>query len=112
MKQKFLSRLLVFAMSVSLLTGLSGPVAAETVSGTEHANLDFEDGITGWDTTGTVTEENTGAQGGEKYVHLEANSSITMTIKDLKQGSYTLSAYVKGEAGKDGKITVSNTAFL
>ena len=109
MKQKFLSRLLVFAMSVSLLTGLSGPVAAETVSGTEHANLDFEDGITGWDTTGTVTEENTGAQGGEKYVHLEANSSITMTIKDLKQGSYTLSAYVKGEAGKDGKITVSNT---
>ena len=101
MKQKFLSRLLVFAMSVSLLTGLSGPVAAETVSGTEHANLDFEDGITGWDTTGTVTEENTGAQGGEKYMHLEANSSITMTIKDLKQGSYTLSAYVKGEAGKD-----------
>ena len=111
MKRRFISGLLAGMMAVSLLAGLPEPVkvSAETVSGMENANFDFEDGLTGWDTTGTVTEETSGAQGGNKYVHLEAGASITTTIKDISQGSYTLSAWVKGTAGKNAKLTVSET---
>lgn len=73
MKRRFISGLLAGMMAVSLLAGLSEPVkvSAETVSGMGNANFNFEDGLTGWDTTGTVTEETSGAQGGSKYVHLE-----------------------------------------
>lgn len=73
MKRRFISGLLAGMMAVSLLVGLPEPVkvSAETVSGMENANFNFEDGLTGWDTTGTVTEETSGAQGGSKYVHLE-----------------------------------------
>ena len=111
MKRRFISGLLAGMMAVSLLAGLPEPVkvSAETVSGMENASFDFEDGLTGWDTTGTVTEETTGAQGGSKYVHLEAGASITTTIKDIRQGSYTLSAWIRGTAGKNAKITVSET---
>ena len=111
MKRRFISGLLAGMMAVSLLAGLPEPVkvSAETVSGMENANFDFEDGLTGWDTTGTVTEETSGAQGGSKYVHLEAGASITTTIKDIRQGSYTLSAWIRGTAGKNAKVTVSET---
>ena len=111
MKRRFISGLLAGMMAVSLLAGLPEPVkvSAETVSGMENASFDFEDGLTGWDTTGTVTEETSGAQGGSKYVHLEAGASITTTIKDIRQGSYTLSAWIRGTAGKNAKITVSET---
>lgn len=111
MKRRFISGLLAGMMAVSLLAGLPEPVkvSAETVSGMENANFNFEDGLTGWDTTRTVTEETSGAQGGSKYVHLEAGASITTTIKDIRQGSYTLSAWIRGTAGKNAKITVSET---
>lgn len=111
MKRRFISGLLAGMMAVSLLAGLPEPVkvSAKTVSGLENANFNFEEGITGWETTGTVTEETSGAQGGSKYVHLEAGASITTTIKDISQGSYTLSAWVKGTAGKNAKLTVSET---
>lgn len=90
MKRRFISGLLAGMMAVSLLAGLPEPVkvSAKTVSGLENANFNFEEGITGWETTGTVTEETSGAQGGSKYVHLEAGASITTTIKDISQGSY------------------------
>ncbi|HAT89247.1 MAG TPA: hypothetical protein DCS73_05795, partial [Roseburia sp.] len=111
MKRRFISGLLAGMMTVSLLAGLPEPVkvSAETVSGLENVNFDFEEGITGWETTGTVTEETSGAQGGGKYVHLEAGASITTTIKNISQGSYTLSAWVRGTAGKNAKLTVSAT---
>ena len=84
MKRRFISGLLAGMMAVSLLAGLPEPVkvSAKTVSGLENANFNFEEGITGWETTGTVTEETSGAQGGSKYVHLEAGASITTTIKN------------------------------
>ena len=111
MKRRFISGLLAGMMTVSLLAGLPEPVkvSAETVLGLENVNFDFEEGITGWETTGTVTEETSGAQGGGKYVHLEAGASITTTIKNISQGSYTLSAWVRGTAGKNAKLTVSAT---
>lgn len=111
MKRRFISGLLAGMMTVSLLAGLPEPVkvSAETVSGLENVNFDFEEGITGWETTGTVAEETSGAQGGGKYVHLEAGASITTTIKNISQGSYTLSAWVRGTAGKNAKLTVSAT---
>ena len=82
---------------------------AATVSGSQNANFDFENDLTGWDKTGTVEVKTSGAHHGNKYLHLAANSSITMTITDIKQGSYTLSAWVKGTPGKDATITVSET---
>ena len=56
MKRRFISGLLAGMMAVSLLAGLPEPVkvSAKTVSGLENANFNFEEGITGWETTGTV----------------------------------------------------------
>ena len=88
---------------------LSMSVKADTVSGSQNANLDFESGLSGWSTTGTVTVE-TGGKSGEKYVKLAAGASITTTIQDISQGSYTLSAWVRGTAGNNtAKVTVSET---
>lgn len=113
MIKKKLKRIFSAFLTAALIVQMCGAdivaVKADTVSGSQNANLDFENGLTGWTTTGTVTVE-TGGQSGEKYVELAANSSITTTIKDVSQGSYTLSAWVKGTAGNNtSKITVSET---
>lgn len=93
----FLAAALVFTMN-DWGAGRAAVVQAGTISGSQNANFDFENGTEGWDTTGTVTVLENSAQSGSKYVHLEPNSSITMTLTDIAQGSYTLSAWVKGTA--------------
>ena len=112
---KMLSAFLATALTITMcdFTGIAGNMSltakAATVSGSQNANFDFENDLTGWDKTGTVEVKTSGAHHGNKYLHLAANSSITMTITDIKQGSYTLSAWVKGTPGKDATITVSET---
>ncbi|MCI8490502.1 MAG: DUF642 domain-containing protein, partial [Lachnospiraceae bacterium] len=111
---KMLSAFLAAALTFGMcdVTGIAGNVkstAVAAVSGSELANLDFEQGLTGWKQTGTVEVKESGAQNKSKYLHMEANSSVTMTMEDISQGSYTLSAWVKGAAGKDARITVTET---
>ena len=54
-------------MAAALILQMCGTdtvaVKAETVSGSQNANLDFENGLTGWTTTGTVTVETGGESG-------------------------------------------------
>lgn len=105
----FLAAALVFTMN-DWGAGRAAVVQAGTISGSQNANFDFENGTEGWDTTGTVTVLENSAQSGSKYVHLEPNSSITMTLTDIAQGSYTLSAWVKGTAaGNNSQLTVTET---
>lgn len=111
---KVFSTLLAAVLTITMcdVTGIAGTgmnARAAAVSGSENANLDFEDGLTGWEQTGTAEVKSDGAQNGSKYLHLAANSSVTMTITDIRQGSYTLSAWVKGTAGRDANIMVSET---
>lgn len=114
-RKRFFSAFLVAALTLTMcdFTGIAGIVSltaeAAAVSGSENANFDFEDGLTGWEKTGTAEIKSNDAQHGSSYLHLEKESSVTMTLTDIKQGSYTLSAWVKGTAGKDARIEVSKT---
>jgi hypothetical protein len=70
------------------------------------ANLDFEDGLSGWTPKGTVTA-NTGAQSqsGSQYARLAPGASLSRTITGIPQGSYTLAGWFDGAAS-------NNTAVL
>lgn len=105
----FLAAALVFTMS-DWGMGQTITANAGTISDSTNANFDFEKGTDDWETTGTVTVMENGAQSGSKYLHMEAGSKITMTITNVAQGSYTLSAWVKGTANKNiSQLTVTET---
>lgn len=113
-KKRVISAFLAAVLTITMcdfsgMAGMSLTAEAAEVSGIANGNFDFENDLTGWDKNGTVEVKNDSPKNGSKYVHLEANSSITMTLTDIEQGSYTLSAWVKGTAGKNGNITVSGT---
>ncbi|MBO5302762.1 MAG: Ig-like domain-containing protein [Lachnospiraceae bacterium] len=108
MLSAFLAATMVFTMS-DFSVGKTVDAKAATVSGSETANFDFENDLEGWDTFGTVTVVSDNVQSGSKSVKLEAGASMTMLLTDIKQGSYTLSAWLKGTAGKNANITVSQT---
>ena len=67
MIKKKLKRIFSAFMAAALILQMCGTdtvaVKAETVSGSQNANLDFENGLTGWTTTGTVTVETGGESG-------------------------------------------------
>lgn len=105
----FLAAALVFTMS-DWGMGQTITANAGTISDSNNANFDFENGTDDWETTGTVTVMESGAQSGSKYLHMEAGSKIAMTITNVAQGSYTLSAWVKGTANKNAsQLTVTET---
>jgi len=106
----------VLAVALVIPPGMGGGIAnvktvqAAAVSGIGNANLDFEKGTDSWETTGTVNVMTDGAKSGSQYLHLEPGSSATITITGIKQGSYTLSAWVKGTGSKNkAQISVTGT---
>ncbi|WP_310604661.1 Ig-like domain-containing protein [Anaerosporobacter sp.] len=72
-----------------------------------NQTIDFES-LDGWKTTGNVTIVDGGQSG--KCIKLGKDSSIAMTLTGIEQGSYTLSAWVKGTAGNNTSVLkVSDT---
>ncbi|GAA1972221.1 OmpL47-type beta-barrel domain-containing protein [Microbacterium pumilum] len=109
------------ALAIASVLVVSSVAAAETGSvreiafvplsvGMAGANLDFEGGLTGWDTTGAVTSPTSGAQDGSRYAALPANATAQVTITGLQQGSYSLTGWFRGSAGNNvANITVSGS---
>lgn len=105
----FLAAALVFTMS-DWEMGQTITANAGTISDSKNANFDFENGTDDWETSGTVTVTESGAQSGSKYLHMEPGSAITMTITNVAQGSYTLSAWVKGTGNRNAsQLKVTET---
>ncbi|MBY9078597.1 Ig-like domain-containing protein [Paenibacillus sp. HN-1] len=100
---------LVAALLFTLTLGSTGPLGALSVFAADApgANLDFEAGsLTDWTAAGTAAVQTAEAHGGSYSAKLSAASStLTRTITGIEQGSYTLSAWVKGG-------TSSNSAYI
>ncbi|MFB9328003.1 Ig-like domain-containing protein [Paenibacillus aurantiacus] len=109
--RRVISKVLITTMLATVATGITTyPInesAYAALSSATLINADFEEGNpSGWTTTGTVAAQNSDKHGGTYSVKLSAaNSTISQTLTDIPQGSYTLSAWVKGG-------TSSNTAFM
>ncbi|AIQ65210.1 hypothetical protein PSTEL_20920 [Paenibacillus stellifer] len=101
--------MLVAALLFTLTLGSTGPLRAASVFAADApgANLDFEAGsLTDWTAAGTAAVQTADAHGGSYSAKLSAASStLTRTITGIEQGSYTLSAWVKGG-------TSSNSAYI
>ena len=65
------------------------------------SNLDFESGLTGWSTTGTVSSGTGGAHNGDGFAALSAGASASVTITGLAQGSYSLTGWFRGAASNN-----------
>ncbi|MCV2394441.1 Ig-like domain-containing protein [Actinotalea sp. M2MS4P-6] len=74
------------------------------------ANLDFEAGLDGWTTSGTVTAGTDAPQSGSGYARLAAGSSVSRTLTGIPQGSYTLSVWLDGTASNNtATLTATDT---
>lgn len=76
--------------------------ATKTVARDTSATYQFDtSSLDGWTTEkGTATYVETDGQTGG-YVKLAANSSISITVNNIEQGSYTLSAWFRGAASNN-----------
>ncbi|MDG0791517.1 glycosyl hydrolase 53 family protein [Cohnella ginsengisoli] len=105
---------LIAALVCSLMLGNVGPLGAAPAYAAEpsNANLDFESGsLDGWTTSGAAAAQTTDKHGGSYSAKLTAaGSTMTRTIAGIEQGSYTLSAWVKGAtSGNSAYITATET---
>ncbi|WP_168735460.1 glycosyl hydrolase 53 family protein [Cohnella fermenti] len=116
-----LRRAVAQTLTVALLAGSAfglplgtGVKEASAAAAPSSVNLGFETGdLTGWSKTGTAAAQTADKHGGASAVKLSAaNSSIAQTITGIEQGSYTLSAWVKGSTSSTSNaaaMTATNT---
>lgn len=115
MKKKFISKLLVFAMSVSLLSGVSQPVFADTAGGqnaTISGTLLAADGTALADKTVTLRERSANDKSGRYTVTTDAEGKYTASVP---AGVYQVlgipyafdSGKTKGTANKDDVCAVA-----
>ncbi|RKP44493.1 hypothetical protein D7Z26_26650 [Cohnella endophytica] len=110
---RLISMLLIAALSVAnvfgfIQTPFNATVAYAASTG-GVTNSDFESGgLTGWTSTGSVTIQTSDKHAGTSSAKMSAaNSTLEQTITNIPQGSYTLSAWVKGATSGS-----SNNAYL
>lgn len=120
MKKVDIKKILSMTLAAVMLFGCMGDTAfaeakAETgqlnrLAESESLSIDFEDGLQEWETSGSVTVVDSGGQDGKKNVLLGKNAEMTRTITGIPQGSYTLSAWVKGNTSSySSKLTAKDT---
>ncbi|WP_141504340.1 Ig-like domain-containing protein [Paenibacillus luteus] len=106
--KRVLSIVIIMAMLVQGLALM--PVQALGNANVNGNNLDFESGLTGWTPSGNVQLATEGSKQGTGSVLLPAGSSISRTITDIPQGSYTLKLWAKGTAGNNSAaFTIKDT---
>ncbi|ULO09799.1 Ig-like domain-containing protein [Paenibacillus sp. 19GGS1-52] len=112
MARKILAQLLSVLLLATSVLGLS-PGSYATIAQADAAggNLDFESGsLSGWSSTGTAASLTTDKHGGAAAAVLSANSSLSQTIGNIPQGSYTLSVWIKGTtSGNTAALTATET---
>ena len=114
--KKVIANVLAFALLTSAVTQLPIPLFTQNVLAGQNVgaiiNPGFEAGDTsGWATNGTVAADTVEKQDGTYSVKFTAaGSTLTQTVTGIPQGSYTLSAWVKGStSGNTASMTATNT---
>lgn len=110
-----MKKLLSIIIAMSMITTSIVVPRAETTQNTKVLenigilNQGFEQGSENWNVTGTA-QTSKDAQSGAASIHLAAsNSSVSQKITGLKQGTYTVTAWVKGDSSSNtAKIIVSD----
>ncbi len=103
--------LALFMLGSILFSSPLSPVHAQNVQavGDVDESLGFESRLEGWRVNGNVTIQ---ADGGKKgnYALMRSGSSLSKTITEIPQGSYTVSMWVKGAtSGNTANLSVSHT---
>ncbi|GAA2971570.1 arabinogalactan endo-1,4-beta-galactosidase/uncharacterized protein YjdB [Microbacterium terrae] len=108
------------ALGMAALLAIGVPTAANAVGGSTHVpagttvpvdNLSFEQGLSGWTSTGSVTAVGDGhAHDGTQHVRLAAGASVTRTVTGIAQGSYTLAGWFDGaKSNNAAALTATDT---
>ncbi len=114
--KKIIAKVLSFAILATAVAQLPIPLFAQNVLAGQDIgaiiNSDFETGdLSGWENTGNVAVNTADKQDGTCSVKFSAaGSTLSQTLTGIPQGSYTLSAWVKGStSGNTATITATNT---
>ena len=112
-KKRMLAMTLATAMTAQTFGAGSLPVMAETVGSSQDSygtNMDFEAGTEGWTTEGDVTVEESNVRQGSKCIRMGKDSKISLLVGDIPQGSYTLTAWVRGvKSSNSAELVVRGT---